>query len=111
MVILYQLDDDRHDCLCLYGHSRHLACGTKDLIDIQLSKLLNYLELNTLAAIVYTIFMVIWSYFRIYLSALTLRSVYVDYHRIPAYARTFYPSRGHWLVWWMQCHVRRARES
>ena len=43
--------------------------------------------------------------FRIYLSALTLYSVYADYTLIPAYARTFHPSQGHWLVWWMQCHV------
>ncbi|KAI3626682.1 LAG1 [Malassezia furfur] len=70
-----------------------------------LSKMFNYLDMNLMAGIVYSIFMVVWSYFRIYLSALTLRSVYVDYHRIPAYARTFHPSQGHWLVWWMQCHV------
>lgn len=31
--------------------------------------------------------------------------MYADYTLIPDYARTFYPSRGHWLVWWMQCHV------
>jgi len=46
------------------------------------------------------------SYFRIYLSALTLWSVYADYKLIPEYARSFYPLKGHWLVWWMQCHVR-----
>lgn len=71
----------------------------------------NYLDMNLMAGIVYSIFMVVWSYFRIYLSALTLRSVYVDYHRIPAYARTFYPSQGHWLVWWMQCHVRARSQT
>lgn len=68
--------------------------------------MLNYLDLNLAAGIVYSIFMVVWSYFRIYLSALTIYSVYKDYTLIPAYARTFYPSQGHWLVWWMQCHVR-----
>lgn len=73
---------------------------------LALSKMLNYLDMNLLAATTYSTFMVIWSYFRIYLSALTLASVYFDYHKIPAYARTFFPSRGHWLVWWMQCHVR-----
>ncbi|WFD34694.1 sphingosine N-acyltransferase [Malassezia cuniculi] len=72
---------------------------------LALSKLLNYLDLNLAAATTYTLFMVIWSYFRIYLSARTLASVYFDYHKIPEYARTFFPSRGHWLVWWMQCHV------
>lgn len=72
---------------------------------LALSKMLNYLDKNLLAAIVYCTFMVVWSYFRIYLSALTIYSVYADYHLIPAYARTFYPSQGHWLVWWMQCHV------
>ncbi|WFD47019.1 sphingosine N-acyltransferase [Malassezia furfur] len=71
----------------------------------------NYLDMNLMAGIVYSIFMVVWSYFRIYLSALTLRSVYVDYHRIPAYARTFHPSQGHWLVWWMQCHVRARSQT
>lgn len=72
---------------------------------LALSKILNYLDMNLLAAITYSTFMVLWSYFRIYLSALTIASVYFDYHKIPAYARTFFPSRGHWLVWWMQCHV------
>ncbi|WFD43558.1 sphingosine N-acyltransferase [Malassezia psittaci] len=72
---------------------------------LALSKMLNYLNMDTATAIVYSAFMVVWTYFRIYLSARTLYSVYNDYHKIPAYARTFYPSRGHWLVWWMQCHV------
>jgi len=67
--------------------------------------MLNYLDLNLAAAIIYSTFMVVWSYFRIYLSALTIYSVYKHYTLIPAYARTFYPSQGHWLVWWMQCHV------
>lgn len=78
---------------------------------LALSKLLNYLKLDKIATCVFAFFMVVWSYFRIYLSALTLRSVYVDYHRIPAYARTFFPSRGHWLVWWMQCHVCEAMRA
>ena len=72
---------------------------------LALSKMLNYLDMNMCAAVVYSTFMVVWSYFRIYLSALTLYSVYADYTLIPAYARTFHPSQGHWLVWWMQCHV------
>ena len=72
---------------------------------LALAKMLNYLDMNAAAAAVYSVFMVAWSYFRLYLSALTLRSVYVHFYLIPQYARTFSPLRGYWLVWWMQAHV------
>ena len=72
---------------------------------LALAKMLNYLDMNAAAAAVYSVFMVAWTYFRLYLSALTLRSVYVHFYLIPQYARTFSPLRGYWLVWWMQAHV------
>ncbi|PKI82748.1 sphingosine N-acyltransferase [Malassezia vespertilionis] len=72
---------------------------------LAISKMLNYLQFTVSTSIVYVCFMCIWTYFRIYLSAKTIHSVYMHYHLIPAYARTFNPFKGYWLVWWMQCHV------
>lgn len=73
---------------------------------LAVSKLLNYLQMDKATSVVYTSFMFVWFYFRIYLSTKTLYSVYQHYHLIPAYARTFNPFKGYWLVGWMQCHVR-----
>lgn len=45
------------------------------------------------------------SYFRIYLSAVTLWSVWYQFDLIPAYTKYFLPSKGVWLTWWMKYQV------
>ncbi|WFD33138.1 sphingosine N-acyltransferase [Malassezia sp. CBS 17886] len=90
--------------LTMIGTTVFVCMDIPDIF-LALSKMLNYLDLNAFCMVIYGMFMCIWTYFRIYLSARTLYSVWSDYHKIPAYARSFNPFGGFWLVYWMQCHV------
>lgn len=69
---------------------------------LAMAKGFNYLDLNTLATSIFATLMFIWTYFRIYLSALTLYSVWYQFDLVPAYARTWEPSKGVWLIYWMK---------
>ncbi|MCO5596178.1 hypothetical protein L7F22_050238 [Adiantum nelumboides] len=66
------------------------------------AKGLNYLDLNTIATTTFIILMFVWTYFRIYLSAATLYSVYYQFDLIPHYAREWNPRKGWWMIWWMK---------
>ncbi|PWY99454.1 LAG1-domain-containing protein [Testicularia cyperi] len=70
-----------------------------------LSKALNYMGLDNITVAIFAIFMVIWSYFRIYLSAATLWSVWFEFDKIPAYTRFWQPDKGWWLVPWMKYQI------
>ena len=70
-----------------------------------LSKSLNYMGLDKLTTGIFIVFMAIWTYFRIYLSALTLWSVWFEFDLIPEYAKEWNPEQGWWLVYWMKYHV------
>lgn len=70
-----------------------------------LSKALNYLGLDTITNTVFAVFMVIWTYFRIWLSAVTLWSVWYEFDKIPSYTRFWQPEHGWWLVPWMRYQI------
>ncbi|CAO1632629.1 unnamed protein product [Parajaminaea phylloscopi] len=72
---------------------------------LALSKFLNYLALDTVASVVFGGFMFIWTYFRIYLSAVTLWSVWTQFDLIPAHTREWNPEKGWWLVPWMRYQI------
>ena len=69
------------------------------------SKALNYMSLDSAAVVVFALFMVVWTYFRIYLSAATLHSVWYQFELIPRYAREWEPEKGWWLVSWMKYQI------
>ncbi|SOV08951.1 related to longevity-assurance protein LAG1 [Ustilago sp. UG-2017a] len=69
------------------------------------SKALNYMGLDNITVAIFAIFMVIWTYFRIYLSAATLHSVWYQFGLIPRYAREWEPEKGLWLVSWMRYQI------
>lgn len=70
------------------------------------SKLMNYLDVSPLAQVpFFAVFMVVWTYFRIYLSALTLKSVYCDFWLIPRDKMVFKPPTGAWLAPWMRWQI------
>ncbi|GAK65825.1 longevity assurance proteins LAG1/LAC1 [Moesziomyces antarcticus] len=69
------------------------------------SKALNYMGLDNITVVIFAIFMVIWTYFRIYLSAATLHSVWYQFELIPRYAREWEPEKGWWLVSWMRYQI------
>ena len=72
---------------------------------LALSKLLNYLELEKITTVVFGLFMCVWTYFRIYLSAKTLWSVWYQYDMIPPHTKEWNPAKGWWLVSWMKYQV------
>ncbi|PWN49645.1 LAG1-domain-containing protein [Violaceomyces palustris] len=72
---------------------------------LALAKGLNYMELDTLATGVFAMFMVVWTYFRIYLSAKTLWSVWFQFDLIPDHTKEWNPEKGWWLVPWMKYQI------
>lgn len=72
---------------------------------LALAKFLNYLAVDKAATCAFGGFMFIWTYFRIYLSALTLWSVWYQFDLIPAHTREWNPEKGWWLVYWMKYQV------
>lgn len=70
------------------------------------SKLMNYLDVSHLVqGPFFLAFMFIWSYFRIYLSAMTLYSVYKDFWLIPKSSMHLRPMTGAWLAPWMRWQI------
>ncbi|KAK0526129.1 sphingosine N-acyltransferase lag1 [Tilletia horrida] len=90
--------------LTMIGTTVFVAMDVPDSF-ICTSKILNYLGLDLAATIVFACLMVVWTYFRIYLSSQTLWSVWFEFDRIPEWARAWNPPQGHWLVWWMKYHI------
>lgn len=72
---------------------------------LALSKFLNYLALDNIASVTFAGFMAIWTYFRIYLSALTLWSVWHQFDLIPTHTREWNPDKGWWLAPWMRYQI------
>lgn len=70
-----------------------------------LSKFFNYLNLDRITTPLFVWFIGVWSYFRIYLSAKTLRSIYYDFHLVPTAARSWDPRQGFWLADWVQFQI------
>jgi len=92
-----------------------------------MAKGFNYLGLDGLATALFGCLMFIWtcvssplltitfhvrltpsprhSYFRIYLSAFTLYSVWYQFDLIPSHTREWAPSQGWWLVPWMRYQI------
>ncbi|KAK0547822.1 sphingosine N-acyltransferase lag1 [Tilletia horrida] len=90
--------------LTMIGTTVFVAMDVPDSF-IATAKLLNYLGKDLAATVVFGTLVGVWTYFRIYLSALTLWSVWFEFDKIPEYARSWVPAQGHWLVWWMKYHI------
>ncbi|KAN0065711.1 sphingosine N-acyltransferase lag1 [Thecaphora frezii] len=70
-----------------------------------LAKGFNYMGLDSLATGTFGVFMLVWTYFRIYLSAKTLWSVWYQFQLIPQHAQEWNPPQGWWLVPWMKYQI------
>jgi len=80
---------------------------TMDVSDVFLAaaKVCNYLQLETTAAVVFAIFVPIWSYLRHYLNIVILWSVWTEFDLIPDHAKQFTPEDGVWMVHWMKYQI------
>ena len=90
--------------LTMIGTTVFVAMDIPDTF-LAASKFLNYIDAGAAASICFASFMVIWTYFRIYLSAKTLWSVWYQFDLIPSYTREWNPEKGWWLVWWMRYQI------
>ena len=72
---------------------------------LALSKFINYLNMDELTTPIFAVFIGIWSYFRLYLSAKTLQSVWYDFKLIPKVAQVWDPPRGYWMLGWMRYQI------
>lgn len=72
---------------------------------LALAKLLNYLGLERITTVSFATFMAVWTYFRIYLSAKTLISVWYEFDLIPTHTREWNPEKGWWLAPWMKYQI------
>lgn len=91
--------------LTMIGTTVFVAMDIPDTV-LGTSKLLNYLDApGTIQGPFFAMFMVVWSYFRMYLSTRTLISVYNDFWLIPVQHRVFQPSTGAWLAPFMRWQI------
>ncbi|CAD6890513.1 unnamed protein product [Tilletia controversa] len=125
IVMLLRLEKPRKDYYELVAH--HLVtlwlifwsylvnmtmCGTTVFVAMDVpdtficaSKILNYLGLDLAATIVFATLIGVWTYFRIYLSSLTLVSIWTQFDTIPEYTKFWNPPEGHWMVHWMKYQI------
>ena len=70
-----------------------------------LSKFFNYLRIDEITTPLFVFFIGVWSYFRIYLSAKTLQSVWYDFKLVPDVAQVWDPMRGYYMAGWVRYHI------
>jgi len=90
--------------LTLIGNAVYTSMDIPDVF-IAATKVLVYLRWERSQNVVFLIFIAIWTYFRHYLNLVMLWSVYKDFDLIPQSARSFSPSKGVWMVWWMKWQI------
>ncbi|CEH17500.1 Protein transporter of the TRAM (translocating chain-associating membrane) superfamily [Ceraceosorus bombacis] len=90
--------------LTMIGTTVFVAMDVPDTF-LALSKALSYMGIEAITMPVFAIFMVVWTYFRIYESARTLWSVWFQFDLIPEHTKEWNPPQGWWMVWWMKYQV------
>ncbi|KAJ8519399.1 hypothetical protein ONZ45_g3665 [Pleurotus djamor] len=90
--------------LTLIGHSVYLSMDLPDTL-LALSKLLNYIQWEMSKYVVFSVLLVAWSYFRLWLNVDILRSVWTEFKLIPSESMQWNPESGAWLVWWMKYQI------
>ncbi|KZW04214.1 longevity assurance proteins LAG1/LAC1 [Exidia glandulosa HHB12029] len=85
----------------------NLVYMTMDWSDvfIALAKCLNYLSLDTLAAVAFGWFALVWSYTRHWLNIYLLYSVWTEFHKVPKWAQKWSPEEGVWMPEWMRYQI------
>ncbi|KAJ7923137.1 TLC domain-containing protein [Mycena leptocephala] len=75
-----------------------------DLPDMCLafSKMLNYLQLERAKVVSFGVFVVVWTYFRHYISIRILWSLQYEFHLVPKHAQIFSPRTGLYMATWMR---------
>jgi acyl-CoA-dependent ceramide synthase len=90
--------------LTLIGNAVYTSMDIPDFF-LAIAKVFNYLHLDGIENPMFVIFIGFWTYFRHYLNLVMLYSVYKDFDLIPQSARSWTPSEGVWMVWWMRWQI------
>jgi len=90
--------------MTLIGNGVFVSMDVPDVF-LALSKICNYLNLETTKSFTFVTFFVIWTYFRHWLNLRMLWSVWTEFELIPASARFFHPRDGVWMAGWMQYQI------
>jgi len=90
--------------LTLIGNAVYASMDVPDFF-LAIAKVLVYLRWERASNAAFVIFMGLWTYFRHYLNLVMLYSVYKDFDLIPQSARSFSPSKGVWMVPWIQWQI------
>ncbi|KAF9055413.1 longevity assurance proteins LAG1/LAC1 [Hymenopellis radicata] len=69
---------------------------------LALSMLLNYMQKERSKTIAFAVLLVLWTYFRHYLSLVILWSVWFEFELIPEAARVWHPPSGYWMPPWIR---------
>jgi len=88
----------------LIGNAVFLSMDFPDTI-LAISKVLNYMQREIAKTVVFSCLIVVWTYFRIYLSLKILWSVWFEFELIPAESMQWAPQTGAWLAPWMRYQV------
>ncbi|KAJ6626537.1 TLC domain-containing protein, partial [Mycena sp. CBHHK59/15] len=85
----------------LLGNAVFMSMDVPDLC-LAFSKLLNYLQLERAKVVSLGVFVVVWTYFRHYISIRILYSLRYEFHLVPEHARQWNPRAGAWMALWMR---------
>jgi len=67
--------------------------------------ILNIIQWQYTKVTVFVLLVGVWSYFRLYLNAIMLHSVWTEFDLLPLTSQRWFPPDGVWLVWWMKYQV------
>ncbi|KAJ7182868.1 longevity assurance proteins LAG1/LAC1 [Mycena crocata] len=85
----------------LLGTAVYVCMDLSDMV-LAASKMLNYLSLERSKVVGLGILIIVWTYFRHYLSLRIIYSVFFEFKQIPKHAQIFSPSQGLYMAPWMR---------
>lgn len=69
---------------------------------MQLAKVLNYIRWERIQNVMFVIFIGIWTYFRLWLNVVMLRSIWTEFDLLPKWAMKWQPDEDVWLARWVR---------
>ncbi|KAJ6449693.1 longevity assurance proteins LAG1/LAC1 [Mycena vitilis] len=85
----------------LLGTAVFVSMDVPDVL-LAFSKMLNYLALERAKVVSFGVFVVVWTYFRHYISLRILWSLQYEFDYVPKYAQIFSPLTGLYMAPWMR---------
>ncbi|EJD01093.1 longevity assurance proteins LAG1/LAC1 [Fomitiporia mediterranea MF3/22] len=90
--------------LTLIGNAVFVSMDIPDTF-LAFSQLCNKLNLLRTKIIALMVFLIIWTYFRLWMNMIILYSVWTQFDFIPESSKRWSPPDGVWMVWWMKYQI------